>query len=283
MAVSGHQETIWRSVREHDPDRYLATLFAPAAARPALMALHAFNIDVSRIPEAVSEPMLGEIRLQWWRDALDTLDAGGATGNPVADALGEAMRAHGLPKTLFLGAIDARSFDVTDGVMSDRQAMKTYLGKTSGNMFAAAGRILAGEPHADLERLAGEAGHVWGLTGLLRALPLHLARGRLYLPAREFQDRGADPEALLRGETNEKARAALAGFREELRRDWRGVRERLNALPSAQRTAFLPLVLVPAYLDALEKQSEKPLEAVAGINPLGRLAKLTWAAARGRI
>ncbi len=57
-------------VREGDPDRYLATLFAPAAARPHLFALYAFSLTVARVREAASNPMAGEIRLQWWRDAL---------------------------------------------------------------------------------------------------------------------------------------------------------------------------------------------------------------------
>lgn len=283
MAATGREEIVGRSVREHDPDRYLSVLFAPARARPALMALYAFSIDVSRIPEAVSEPMLGEIRLQWWRDALAALEQGGATGNPVADALGEAMREHGLPKTLLLGAIDARSFDLSGSLMPDRQAMKAYLVKTSGSLFAGAARILADGVSPAAERLSSDAGYVWGLTGLLRALPLHLSRGRLYLPASDFEDKGADPGALLRGQMDDASRAALAGLRREAREAWSRLRNGIGALPSAERTAFLPLALVPAYLDSLDAMAGEPLEAIADINPLMRIAKLTWAAMRGRV
>lgn len=284
MAASDPQDNIRRTVREHDPDRYIATLFAPADARPALMALYAFNIDVARIPEAVSEPMLGEIRLQWWRDALETLEKGGVTGNPAADTLGHVLRDYALPKGLLLGAIDARSFDLSGGMMPDRQAMKAYLQKTSGNLFAAAARVLGSIASPDnADRLAGEAGYVWGLTGKLASLPLHLAHGRFYLPLSDFRDQGADPQALLRGEADERARVTLAGLRNELRESWSWVRGEINRLPPRQRMAFLPLSLVPAWLDALESRSEAPLEAVAEINPLSRIARLTWAAARGKI
>ena len=72
-----------RTVRELDRDRYIADLFAPAAARKHLFALHAFSAEVARIRDTVSDPVLGEIRLQWWRDAL----IAGGGGHPVASAL----------------------------------------------------------------------------------------------------------------------------------------------------------------------------------------------------
>ena len=51
-------------LRRHDPDRYVAALYAPADRRDDLIALHAFNAEIARIRDQVREPMLGEIRLQ---------------------------------------------------------------------------------------------------------------------------------------------------------------------------------------------------------------------------
>jgi phytoene synthase len=278
--------TLRETVRGHDADRYLATLFAPQPARDALMALYAFNVDVARIPESVSEPMLGEIRLKWWRDALDTLEKGGVTGNPVADALGEAMRTYALPKPVLLGVIDARAFDLFGQPMPDMPALKAYLQKTQGSLFALAAAIVSGtKSDRDLDAMAGSAGFAWGLTWQLRMLPVHLARGRLYLPASQFHDHGADPQALqalFAGEAGEGARAALETLRAEVRKAHEQAREMVDALDSSARTAFLPLALVQAYLAALERQADSPLERVADINPLRRLSVLTWAALRGR-
>ena len=61
--------TLGEVVREHDRDRFRTVLFAPADRRDALFALYAFNFEVARIPETVSQPMLGQIRLKWWMDA----------------------------------------------------------------------------------------------------------------------------------------------------------------------------------------------------------------------
>lgn len=58
-----------RDLQRLDPDRWLTTLFAPDASRPGLFALYAFNAEIARARESVSQPMIGQIRLQWWREA----------------------------------------------------------------------------------------------------------------------------------------------------------------------------------------------------------------------
>ena len=85
-------------VRREDPDRWLASLFIPEAARRHVLALYAFNLEVARVREVVSEPMLGEIRLQWQRDALEKPDDGDVRANPVAAALLDAVARFDLPK-----------------------------------------------------------------------------------------------------------------------------------------------------------------------------------------
>ncbi|MDH3579411.1 MAG: squalene/phytoene synthase family protein [Hyphomicrobiales bacterium] len=284
MAQSKQQAIIWQSVRSHDLDRYLATLFAPAHARDPLMALYAFNIDVSRIPGAVSEPMLGEVRLQWWRDALEVLEKGDVTGNPVADALGKAIHDFNLPKPLLQGVIDARAFDLSGEAMPDGQALKAYLQKTQGALFTLAARIVTGEkPDRALEAIAQQAGFAWGLTDMLRMLPVHLSRGRFYLPVSHFRDCDADPNVLLSGTADEMAQKALLGLQGEARE---ALGQTCASLPAHARktgVAFLPCALVPPYLSVLEKQAGTPLERVAEINPLRRLSFLTWGALRGRL
>src|ERR1700676_258417 len=96
-AADSHCEKL---VREADRDRFLATLFAPAERRGALHALYAFNIEIARVREVVREPLAGEIRLQWWNDAIDGRAAGEAAANPVAAALLAAMARYQLPAQL---------------------------------------------------------------------------------------------------------------------------------------------------------------------------------------
>jgi phytoene synthase len=84
-------------VREADKDRFLAGLFAPADRRDPLFALYAFNVEVARVRELVHEPLAGEVRLQWWRDALKEQAHGEVRANPVADALLDTIAQFKLP------------------------------------------------------------------------------------------------------------------------------------------------------------------------------------------
>lgn len=275
--------SVWPLVRTHDHDRYLATLFAPSKGRDALMALYAFNIDVSHIPETVSEPMLGEMRLQWWRDAIETLESGGITGNPVADALGRAIQEYGLPRALITSIIDARTFDLSGEAMPDMTALKAYLQKTSGNIFALAARILTHRNTPEQNELAAQAGFAWGLVRLLAQLPAHLSNGRLYLPLSYFRDHGADTQSLFSGKADAKTLAVLVALRAEAQEAFAPVRKAVAVSPREGHGAFLILALVPSYLKALESHAETPLDQVALIGPMQRIFCLGSAAFRGKI
>src|SRR5918994_1208498 len=99
-------------LRRHDHDRYLTCLFAPRARRGQLFALYAFNLEVAKTAEVVSEPMLGQIRLQWWREAVAGIYAGAPPRHEVIRPLGDAVRARRLTREHFERLLDARAFDL---------------------------------------------------------------------------------------------------------------------------------------------------------------------------
>src|SRR5215813_7687641 len=99
-------------VRRFDRDRYLTALFAAPPARADLMALYAFNLEVAKTRETVREPLMGLMRLQWWRDCIAEIYAGGASRHQVAQPLAGAIHRHGLERTLFDRLIDAREADL---------------------------------------------------------------------------------------------------------------------------------------------------------------------------
>ena len=107
--LSDHCATL---VREADRDRYLATLFAPADKRAALFALYAFNIEIARVRDVAREPMPGEIRLQWWREVLEGQRDGEGAAHPVASALLDGLRRHGIKPDRLTGIVDAHGFDL---------------------------------------------------------------------------------------------------------------------------------------------------------------------------
>src|SRR3954465_185052 len=99
-------------VRSHDFERYAATLFVPGDKRRALLALYAFNAEISRVREQVSQPLPGEIRLQWWADMLAGAGHGGGEGNPVAAELQLAIRGYGLPLEPLSRLVEEHQFDL---------------------------------------------------------------------------------------------------------------------------------------------------------------------------
>ena len=269
-------DTVRRIARSGDPDRALAALFAPRAARAGLLALYAFNVELARIAEQVTEPELGAIRLQWWRDALTRAAQGETTGHPVADALGEVERRHALSSGRIEGLIDARSFDIATRIMPDQNALETYLHDTAGAVFALAA-VCAGVPRASLEPAASQAGFAYGLTGLMRALPVHAARGRVYLPADALRRHATSPEAVLAGKTEPGLLRLLEELRDKARAALDDARRHIVKLDRGGQAAFLPLSLVEPHLAALEKPRRDPLHDIADINPLYRLWRLaTW-------
>jgi 15-cis-phytoene synthase len=277
---AGDRDAAVRTIaRDGDLDRYASALFAPGACREHLFALYAFNVELARIGEQVSEPQLGEIRLQWWRDALDRASSCETTGQPVADAIGFAVRECKLSQQSLAGLIDARHFDVSVKIMPDTAALDDYLANTAGVLFKLTSEVCmaggrAAEPRV-LDAAVRAAGIAYGLTGLMRALPVKLSRGRVDIPEDGLLLHGTSPGQLLAGEGSEGLTELLADLRETARAALKSARQRVAELPPAARPAFLPLALVDPYLSALQKVD--PLHQVADINPLTRLWRLgTW-------
>jgi phytoene synthase len=268
--------TIIAILREGDPDRYLATLFAPAPARDKLFALYAFNVELARIGERVSEPDLGKIKLQWWREALARAATGEATASPVADAIGTLLRAHPQASGPIGRLIDAREFDVAVKIMPDIAALDDYLDATAGSLFAAAMTIGDGDANR-LQPLLIAAGRAYGLTGLMRSLAIHAAWGRCDLPADLLRRHGTSPEEILAGKASPGLAASLAELRAKALYDLSSAEFRLEQLTSRERKIFLPLALVRPYLASLAKVASDPFRSLATINPLYRLWRFaTW-------
>jgi phytoene synthase len=272
-------DTVRRIARVGDPDRALAASFAPREVKPDLLALCAFNVELARIAEQVKEPDLGAMRLEWWREAIARARAGEAVGHPVADAFGESMRRHALSAERIAALIDARQFDVATKIMPDRGALDTYVKETAGAMFALAAECLGARgPEVDSAALQG--GLAYGLTGLMRALPVHAAGGRVYLPADMLLAYDTSPEAVLAGSGSQGLRLLLAALRKKAQAACEEARHDVARLDRPAQSAFLPLSLVRPYLAALEASDRRggdPLREIAGINPLYRFWRMaSW-------
>ncbi len=269
-----------RRARRFDFERYLASLFAPRRQRPALWILLAFNIEIARIREIVSEPAIGQIRLQWWREVLEAAAAGAPVRqHEVAVPLTAALRAGGLDTALLQALIDGRERDLDDAPMTDEAALADYAGRTGGvlaeAMAVAAENGRASEPARQAARALGTG---WALAGILRAAGFHAAQGRQLLPQSALAAGAAGPRDLLERRATPGVRAA-AGTVAAMARD------RLAAVAETGGPADRLLVLKPvaaAQLDRLERGGFDPFAAPDRLAPAHILALMLGARWLGR-
>ncbi|MFT4078939.1 phytoene/squalene synthase family protein [Rhodomicrobium sp.] len=265
-------------VRSRDRDRYWAAMFAREAARPALFALHAFDSELNHVLAVAREPLAGQIRLKWWRDAIESGEANEKTGNPLADALNAAIMAHDLPRERLLAMVDANVPELFGDSPSDDAEFAALIDDSQGALFELASAALGDRSEA-AKGAAREAGLALGIVETLRGLPDSVARGRLPLPLALLEEKGVDFEAMGRGEDSGALRAALAELRDEAAAALQRFRDmQANIAPDA-RAAFLPLTLVAPYLQAMAAPDFQPLRDRIALNPLGRLWRI-WRAAR---
>lgn len=247
-------------VRRHDHDRFLASLFVPADRRAAVWALLAFNLEIARVREAVSQPIIGQIRLQWWRDALDEI----YTGKPprrheTVEPLAAAIEAHRLTRSHFDAMIDGREFDLADEPPADLAALERYLEKTSSRLIDLELEILGVVAPAAFEA-ARSAGIAWGLIGLVRALPFHAAHGRLYLPADLLADAGIDRDALLAGRGSAAVAPVVKRLADRAAEHLAEVRRIRPAVPRAAIPALLPARTARLYVRRLARTRHDPFD-----------------------
>lgn len=266
-------------LREADPDRYLATLFAPAEKQPHLAALYCFNAEIARVRSLAREPAMGEIRYQWWREVLAGERAGEAQDNPVAAALLATMAAFRLPAKPLIDLIDARTFDLYDDPMPTWLDLEGYAGETSSVLIRLASLILAdGEDKGGAEA-AGHAGVAYAITGLLRAFPWTSRRGQVFIPLEVLDTHRVLPGAIRQGEDSPGLRAALAAMRSRAHHHLERTSAQKSTILPVIAPAFLPAVLVTPYLKAMEKRSYDPFRTEVDVAKIAKLWRL-WQQAR---
>jgi phytoene synthase len=281
MAVSSRLSACAALVRRYDHDRFLTALFAPAERREALFALYAFNLEVAKTRETVSEPLLGQIRLQWWREAIEEIYAGRARRHEVVEPLARAVAAYDLPRAPFDRLIDAREFDLSGAPPASLEALETYADATGGGVVALALHALGAAEPAALAA-AREVGIAWALTGLARAVPFHARGHRQYLPEAILAAAGASADDLFELRPTAPLAEAVRGIADAARRHLSAARAAQPGLPAQALPALLPATLAGLYLDRLSRIGHDVLRRPVEIAAPRRQLHLMYAAWRGR-
>ena len=264
-------------VRSHDFPRYASTLFLPSVHRRPLLALYAFNVEISRVRDQVSQPLPGEMRMQWWADLLAGQSHGGVEGNPVASELLWAIRMWRLPVEQLSRLIEEHRFDLYNDPMPSLAALEGYVNDTASALFACAARFLA-RPSPAIDHLARHAGLAYGLVQVISALPRDAARRQLFVPLQLLERQGSGMEEVFAGKQTAGVRAAIDQLVGEAKSHFDTALSLLATVPAGVRPAFLPLALVRRDLKRMSRADSDPF--VPRPVPRVRLLWTLWRAAR---
>ncbi len=243
-------------VRSSDPDRFFANLFTPLPQRDALYALYAFNAEIARTRDVISDPMPGEIRLQWWRDAIMGEAHGDMLSHPIAAALIDTIQTYRLPRQPFLALIDARTFDLYNEPMPTLHDLEGYCGETCSILIQLACLILNHSTPPHTADAAGHAGVAYALTHVLRHFARHTARGQIYLPSDILEQNGVSVDDILSRQNMEGQRMIMVHMRHIIRSHLQKVKSYQSHITPSLAPAFLPMSLIEPYLKALEKSDD---------------------------
>lgn len=244
-------EVCTEAVRQQDPDRFGAALVAPPKSRPGLITLYALNLEIARAPFQSAEPMLAEMRVQWWVDRLAEMGRG--TAPPLHDVLTPLWQEWGPEAGALVGLAEARRRDAERDAFDSVDEVVAYIDATAGGLMWAAARHLGAKAQQVIAAQARGA----GIAAWLRALPQLRALGL------GLRHDGA-------AEVQELARIGLLGFA-AARRQHRQV-----ARPAA--AALYPGPGAGAFLRGVARSGlDQP-----PVTPFARRGSLAWLALTGR-
>ncbi len=161
-------------VQKADPDRFLAAMAAPVSARAKLFPLYALNVEVARAPWVTQEPMIAEMRLQWWRDALQEIaDGAEARRHEVLTPLATILSPH------LAGILDeyiaVRRWDIYRDPFEDVEHFDNYIEHCAATPTLVAAQVLGPAE----ESVVRDFGYATGVANWFRAVPELEARGRI--------------------------------------------------------------------------------------------------------
>lgn len=268
------QDELIASLRTGDPDRLYISLFASGQKRERLLSLFAFNLEVASTRERVSEIMLGQIRLQWWRDALEEIRRREPRRHPVVEALAEWLPDAGDQAFELANAlIDAREADLEEQPFETMDQLRSYASDTSANLLRLT--LLAnGVTDTSAHEGAAHAGIAYALAGIIRAVPFLGARGRVLLPGQLLAEHGiADARQSLGRRDPDKLKAVL-GQITSLAEDHLTKARCPRTLKKAARPAQLHAGLARLYLGRIRKSGFNLADPRMDPGPAARILTL---------
>lgn len=241
-------------VKKHDNDRYFCTLFAQDAVRERLFALYAFNQEIAKIRETVTEPMMGFIRLQWWREAIEEVYAGTPRNHAVVNALYDSLQQTPLSAALFEQLLTAREHDLDEEPPLNTEALVSYMAASSSSLFQLsleACAVTAPEAH----QAAYHLGIAWGLVGYMRAIRYYASSKRVLFPRDLMEQQGISVADILAGRSLEKTQALAQALAEQAATHLAEARTLRAFIPQEALPVFLPAAMIDVFLKRIRRHN----------------------------
>jgi len=235
-------------VKSFDQDRYLSTLLAPEKARPHLMALYAFNAEISRIASQVSEPQLAEIRLQWWLDTIDGIYFGEPQAHPVAKALADAIKIGDIPKFALQRLAKAHQVDFYSDPIPSLHDLEAHLGETESSLIKMAAMILDQDAALECSEASGLAGVAYGLMRRINRLPEARKLSQVLFPSEMLFERQVHPDNIYGAEHEGGVLVLLADLRHLASKRLGEAREKAWTVKASILPAFIHVSLTDVYV-----------------------------------
>ena len=268
-------------VKTYDQDRYLSALLAPEASRAHLMALYAFNAEISRIAGQVSEPQLGEIRLQWWLDTLDGIYFGDPQSHPVATALAKAITVGDIPKFALERLAKAHIQDFYSDAPHSLDDLEANLGETESSLIKLAAMILNNDAALECSEAAALAGVAYGLMRIFNRLPEARRLRQNLLPQDMMLLRQIPLNSFYEPEHEASVMVLLADLRHLAQKRLEEARAKAWTVKPAIQPAFLHVALTDAYLTKAAARVGRVRSLGCDISQLHKQWRL-WRASQGQ-
>lgn len=245
-------------VRQASPDRYVAGLLAPETCQGAIFALYALQCELAKTRTVVTEPLLGKIRLQWWRDEIDKIYQGQGVEHPILSPLAKASQECHVPQKFFDQLLAAYEADLEEDLFETKAAFFTFVTDKESPVFAVEMCFRQGNAdwisqndHLDL---CVRAGKIWGGLSALRSFPVVKGEARFILPLEVAQTAGLDFEKKLYPLQKQALQNVIRQICLDIEQDLTDFEVGFKKLSKAQKGGFCLLGLVKKYCTILRGQ-----------------------------
>jgi len=270
-----------QQIHRYDRERFLTALFAPPPLRDDLFTLYAFNLELARVRETVREPIMGQIRFQWWRDAVAEMAAGEPLRqHAIADALAGVVQRHGLPLAALEQLIDSREQDLDPNPPADLASLRMQCRASAGVLTRLAAHILGGQGAA-LD-WAEQVGTAHGLIGMMRIARMRAHHGRIDIPVDHLAGVGLTARMILDGGAVESLPPLIRAITEEASTLLTAARRHRRQIAKTLYPAFLIAILADHGKQRLVAQNYDAFHPNVLKSSPWLVAKLTWAGWTGR-